>query len=127
VFLALADEAHCLFLDSALEDPQLGRYAYVAADPSEYWQASINDPDPLAELQRRVSALQSTPIERIPLFQGGAAGLLSYDLGRSLERLPAPRSDLFGVPVLAMGLYDLVVSFDCRASSTSSATVGKIS
>jgi para-aminobenzoate synthetase component I len=48
----------------------------------------------------------------LPPFQGGAAGLFSYDLGRSLERLPTPRTDEFGVPALAVGLYDVVVAFD---------------
>ena len=48
----------------------------------------------------------------MPPFQGGAAGLFSYDLGRSLERLPPPKSDEFGVPALAVGLYDVVVALD---------------
>ncbi len=51
-------------------------------------------------------------VAELPPFQGGAAGLLSYDLGRSLERVPAAAVDEFGVPALAMGLYDVVVAFD---------------
>ena len=38
--------------------------------------------------------------------------LLSYDLGRSLERLPAPRRDEFQIPALAIGLYDTVLAID---------------
>jgi para-aminobenzoate synthetase component 1 len=33
-------------------------------------------------------------------------------LNRSLERLPAPRFDEFGVPGLAFGLYDVVLAYD---------------
>jgi para-aminobenzoate synthetase component 1 len=54
----------------------------------------------------------SVPISGLPPFQGGAAGLASYDLGRWLERLPAARSDEFQTPALAVGLYDVVVAFD---------------
>ncbi len=37
---------------------------------------------------------------------------MSYDLGRSLERLPSPAFDEFGVPALAIGLYDVVLAVD---------------
>ncbi len=48
----------------------------------------------------------------LPPFQGGAAGLLSYDLGHSLETVPMPRWDEFQTPALAVGLYDTVVAWD---------------
>ena len=48
----------------------------------------------------------------VPPFQGGAAGLLSYDLGRSLELLPRSATDAFSIPALALGVYDFVVAFD---------------
>jgi para-aminobenzoate synthetase component 1 len=48
----------------------------------------------------------------LPPFQGGVAGLLSYDLNRRLERIASPRFDEFTLPVLGVGLYDTVVAFD---------------
>ena len=33
--LRLAGYPHCLFLDSALRDPRLGRYSFLTADPFE--------------------------------------------------------------------------------------------
>ncbi len=48
----------------------------------------------------------------LPPFQGGAAGLFSYELGRSLERLPRPLRDDLAFPDLSLGLYDVVVAFD---------------
>ena len=48
----------------------------------------------------------------LPPFQGGAAGLFGYDLGRQLERLPEPRKDEFRAPALAIGLYDVVLAYD---------------
>ena len=48
----------------------------------------------------------------LPPFQGGAAGLFGYDLGRQLERLPRPKVDEFQLPAVALGFYDVVVAFD---------------
>jgi para-aminobenzoate synthetase component 1 len=40
------------------------------------------------------------------------AGMFSYDIGASLENIPAPRSSEFEIPSLAVGFYDTVVVFD---------------
>lgn len=108
----LAAHGHVLFLDSALRDPELGRYSFLTVDPFEYFQLPADGSDGLAELARRLSPYHSPTISDLPPFQGGAAGLFSYDLGRSLERLPRPRFDEFNVPALAIGLYDLVLAVD---------------
>jgi para-aminobenzoate synthetase component 1 len=51
-------------------------------------------------------------IPDLPPFQGGAAGLFGYGLGREIETLPDPRSNEFDCPDLAYGVYRAVVSFD---------------
>jgi para-aminobenzoate synthetase component 1 len=48
----------------------------------------------------------------LPPFQGGAAGLFSYELCHHLERLPRVPIDEFAVPDLAAGLYDWVLAWD---------------
>ena len=49
----------------------------------------------------------------LPPFQGGAAGLFGYELGRSIERVPTgPPSTNFKRPAMAIGLYDVVVAVD---------------
>ncbi|WP_228030480.1 aminodeoxychorismate synthase component I [Gimesia benthica] len=45
-------------------------------------------------------------------FQGGFAGLLSYELGRSWEQFPRAINDEFGLPDLAVGFYDWVIAWD---------------
>jgi para-aminobenzoate synthetase component 1 len=112
VFCALSDLPHCLFLDSALQHPQLGRYSYIAADPIVYREFRRDTPDPLGQLAADLESLSSERVDDLPAFQGGAAGLLGYDLARSLEVLPAPGCDDFQLPVLAYGLYDVVVAVD---------------
>jgi len=112
VFLRLCHLPHCLFLDSALPDPLLGRYSFVAADPFDYLRLPADGTDGLGELARRMAGLRTESMAGLPPFQGGAAGLFSYDLGGSLETLPRPRVDEFQVPALAVGLYDVVVALD---------------
>ena len=108
----LAARGHVLFLDSALRDPVLGRYSFLTAEPFEYFQLPADGSDGLEELSRRLSPYHSPTIADLPPFQGGAAGLFSYDLGRSLEKLPRPRFDEFDTPALAIGLYDVVLAVD---------------
>jgi para-aminobenzoate synthetase component 1 len=112
VFLRLSHLPHCLFLDSALPHPLLGRYSFVAADPFDYLQLPCRRCGALEELARRMAGMQTQRLAGLPPFQGGAAGLFSYDLGASLETLPRPLVDEFQVPALAVGLYDVVVALD---------------
>ncbi|HEV2973197.1 MAG TPA: aminodeoxychorismate synthase component I [Pirellulales bacterium] len=116
VFLRFAALPHCLYLDSARRDPQLGRFSFVTADPFDFVEiASPTDgdvQDAFAVVEQRLAGLFAPTIPDLPPFQGGAAGLFSYDLSRQIERLPPPRIDEFKTPVMAIGLYDTVVAFD---------------
>lgn len=111
-FPRLASQPHCLFLDSSRHDAKLGRYSFLAADPFDYLQAPVTDPERITELGRRLAQYRAATISGLPPFQGGVAGLASYEMGRWLERLPTPRCDEFQVPALAVGLYDMVLAFD---------------
>lgn len=111
-FRSLAALPHCAFLDSAMQHSELGRYSFVAADP---FAMEVSDEETVSPLQRLAETLASfpaEPIDGLPPFQGGAAGLLSYDLNRTLEKIPSPRYVDFPLPMLAMGLYDVVLAFD---------------
>ena len=110
--VALSRQRHCLFLDSALRDPSLGRYSFLSADPLDFFTVPADGSDGLAELQKRLTPFQAIHRPDLPPFQGGAAGLLSYDLGRSLERVPRPRYEEFAIPAMAVGLYDVVLAID---------------
>ena len=112
VFRQLSGLPHALFLDSALRHSVLGRYSFVTADPFDYLEVPVEGTDGLGELARRMEVLSAGTVAGLPPFQGGAAGLIGYDLGRQLEDLPAARIDEFKVPALAVGFYDVVVAFD---------------
>ena len=112
VFRKMARLPYCLFLDSALRIPELGRYSFLAADPFHVLSIPADGSDALTALQHLLATWRSGHDAALPPFQGGAAGLLSYDLNRSLERIRGPRHDEFQVPAMALGLYDVVVAFD---------------
>jgi para-aminobenzoate synthetase component 1 len=123
-FQALDGLPHLLFLDSALNHPQLGRYSFLTADPAEWLTArgprtelsaagvALEPADPFAVLAERLSAWPAEPMPDLPPFQGGAAGLFGYALCHHIERLPRARCDDFQVPDLGVGLYDWVLAFD---------------
>jgi para-aminobenzoate synthetase component I len=113
-FQRLAHLPHVVFFDSAATDARLGRYSFVAADPFAWLERSADGTDALAELEELLNKFQSHVTSRpdLPPFQGGLAGLLSYDLHRSLERITVPRHDDLPAPALAMGAYDVVLAFD---------------
>ena len=126
----LADREHLLFLDSAQpaafsareRGRTLGRYSFVSAEPA-VWLTSYRGwisengqflvvADPLTVLGPRLARFALEPIAGLPPFQGGAAGLFSYDLCHHIEVLPRPLHDDFGSPDMAVGIYDWVIAFD---------------
>jgi len=112
VLVCLTAKPYCLFLDSALREPTLGRYSFLAADPFEVLTLPVDTPQTFDSLRGKLGAFSATRLPELPPFQGGAAGLLSYDLSRSLERIPAPWMDEFQIPAMVIGLYDVVLAFD---------------
>ena len=126
-FQKLAHLPNPLFLDSARYDPLLGRYSFVTADPFDFvtfsrgrW-ATAASTRPASSglglfqyLRKRIDDCQAEPVPGLPPFQGGLAGLFSYDLCHHFESLPRPTWDEFRLPDVAVGLYDWVLSFDHR-------------
>ena len=112
VFRSLAQLPHVVFFDSMTAGDEHARYSFVAADPFHWIARPADGSDALAELELALQPFAPEPIAELPPFQGGAAGLLSYDLAASLERIPAAKVNDLPVPALAVGLYDVVVAFD---------------
>lgn len=130
-FRALAHLPHVLFLDSSTEQAPLGRYTFLAADPFTVltfarekldWQSELLDawPDesltqqsePLTVLRQCLARFRQETLPDLPPWQGGIAGLWSYDFCHQLERLPRPRWNEFGLPDLLLGFYDWVLAWD---------------
>ena len=114
-----ADWPNVVLFDSASRRPELGRYSFLAADPFEFEElASVPfGVDPFARLREWSQRFASETVPGLPPFQGGAAGLLSYELGGAWEQLPRPAINEFELPWLAVGLYDWVIAWDHELGS----------
>ena len=114
-----ADWPGLILFESALQRDALGRYSFLSADPVRNF--SLGQPefgcDPFLEMRAVLSAAGNRPrtLDGLPPFQGGVAGLLSYELGGCFEQLPMPLQDEFQLPVLQAGLYDWVLAWDHQA------------
>jgi para-aminobenzoate synthetase component 1 len=111
-----ADQPGLVLLDSAMQREPTGRYSFLAADPIErvILQRVPFGVDPFARLQPFLASFETEQVAGIPPFQGGVAGLLSYELGGAFERIPRAAIDEFQLPDLAVGLYDWVIAWDHR-------------
>src|SRR5690606_4785001 len=59
-----------------------------------------------------IKEFSAQAITGLPPFQGGCAGLLSYELGGCWEKLPTPELDEFKLPAAVIGVYDWVITWD---------------
>ncbi|MBM83017.1 MAG: aminodeoxychorismate synthase, component I [Planctomycetaceae bacterium] len=109
-----ADCSGLLVFESVLKRQPLGRYSFLVAGPYQSFQLQEANfgHDPFEEIQREMAACQRGHVAELPPFQGGAAGLLSYELGGCFEKLPRTRHDEFELPALSVGLYDWVITWD---------------
>ena len=126
-FLAVKHMPFSLLLDSADPKHPHGRYSFVMCHPVETIESKGNEitvtnweqrltfeGDPCSVLQSRIHDWMpnTSKIPNMPPFQGGAAGLFGYDLGRTLETLPQQAQQASNVPDMAVGIYDQVLAYD---------------
>ncbi len=113
-FRRFVELPHCLFLDSAMSHPTLGRYSFLTADPFRVIEAEEENAASRAceQIQQSLQEYASPSVTGLPPFQGGVAGVFGYELGRVWESLPHPRFDEFRLPQLCCGVYDVVLAFD---------------
>lgn len=97
----------------------MARWSYLMDAPVKVHSWSEGDDgSPFDGLQAILDALALTPLADLGPFQGGWAGLLSYELGRAFETLPwpgdvwRPQSGIW--PDVWLGLYDTVAIFDAH-------------
>lgn len=119
-FAPFADDPHCAFLDSAEGGGERNRYSYICVDPVRHLVIDRDvspDDRPFDDLRGLLAGGDFAPLVDLPPFQGGLCGVLGYELGRAVERLPAPKAEI-GFPLLSAALYDTVLAFDHAARRT---------
>ncbi len=114
LFRRLVGAAGLIWFDSADTESPFGAASFLAWEPFETLTVPVDAPDPLPQLGRRLAEFRSATLPELPGFQGGCAGLWSFDLARSLERVPAPAHRDLELPALQVGLYDRVVGWEHR-------------
>lgn len=96
-----------------LESGKEGRYTYLGLDPVSVIRGKGNsavvndlqsdsitklDGTPLDLIENWMSPYRSPSLSSLPKFSGGAVGYLSYDVARSLERIPRLADDDLKLP-----------------------------
>ena len=116
-----------ILLESCKGPERIGRYSFIGIEPYLTFRAksgtveisyggrkTISSRHPLRRLRELVTCYKQSPVESLPPFQGGAAGMLSYDFVQYLERLPKNAEDDLDVPDAHFFMFDRVIAFDHR-------------
>lgn len=115
-------------LESAVGGERWARYTFLGTEPREAWRyrggaVSRWTPDggwadagttgdPMGHLAGRLRPLAAAAPPGLPRFFGGAVGFFSYDVVRTLERLPAPPRDDLHLPDGVFLVADTVIVLD---------------
>lgn len=121
-FAVLAGEKGAMLLDGGAAEGDRARYSILAADPFAWIEVARDGSvmrdgtmlaaDPFTALEMALRPFARPVPAGLPPFTGGAVGVMGYELGRHLERLPAPRRTGLDLPDMAFGLYDTVAVID---------------
>jgi aminodeoxychorismate synthase component I len=114
-----------LLFESVKGPEKIARYSFIGIDP--YLVITVKDGlietnlggrkglsqrCPLERLRELLVGYRQKPVEGLPPFQGGAAGMLGYDFARYFERLPSKAVDDLRLPDAHFFMLDKVVAFD---------------
>lgn len=119
--LRLKGQRHLTLLESVMRSEHLGRYSFLACNPKSTLEVrggqTLLDGVPQADsaltlASRLLAENRQHHIPGLPPFQGGLAGYIAYDFGRSLE--PDAKIPDFAeiCPVLILHHFDCVAAFD---------------
>ena len=116
------------FLFESVGGPwKIARYSFIGFDPSTVFlvkdgicetqsggEVFLSREKPLKQLAELIAGYQQRPAPELPPFQGGVAGLLSYDFVHYLERLPVTTFDDLRLPDAHFLVVDRLICFDHR-------------
>lgn len=120
------------FLFESIKGPEkIARYSFMGAAPFMVFRVRDGSVEmtrkgerlgssghPLKKLRELLSAYTVSAPEGLPPFTGGAAGMISYDFVKYLERLHMTAAGDLGIPDAHFMLFDTVVAFDHKLQKT---------
>ncbi|MGE4384497.1 MAG: aminodeoxychorismate synthase component I [Endomicrobiaceae bacterium] len=125
-------EHSCPFLlDSGNNYKKLGKFSFIGFDPLIIFQAKdrqveiiehgklnkFYSQNSIDDFQKIINKYKKIYNARFP-FSGGFAGFLSYDLCRSIEKIPSAALDDKNMPDICFGLYDGIFIYDHKERET---------
>lgn len=115
-FARLRNAPGAVLLDSGRPVAQRGRFDLMSAWPREVLQAEAGESGGhffarLRQALRELGEAQLPEGHESP-FAGGLIGLLAYDFGKRLEKLPQRAPDDLDLPAARFGLYDWALLSD---------------
>lgn len=125
-FLKLHQAGQGFLLESVEGGDRWGRYSLLGSDPLMTLRAKDGvmtvsrrdggtetiEGDPVEALRRVLAPFRPARVEGLSRFAGGFVGYLSYDLVRTVERLPSKNPDDLGCADIAGLIADHFVLFD---------------
>jgi anthranilate/para-aminobenzoate synthase component I len=114
------------FLLESIKGPEkIARYSFVGFDPCLVFRVkngivenslSPNRPvysrKPLREIKDIMKLYHQSAFDHLPPFQGGLAGILSYDFVRYIEKIPSNSPDDLNLPDAHFMVTDKLAAFD---------------
>ncbi len=123
-----AKEPEAFLLESVEGGEHVGRYTFIGIRPYRKMTASSEKPgtitvtedkksrtyagDIFAELKLALEGHTPAKLPGLPPFTAGAVGFFSYDVVRSIEKLPTLAKDELHVPDAHLMFFDEVLAFD---------------
>lgn len=137
VFARLAHLPHAVWLDSAADAAETGRWSFIAADPFALLRArngrttwttregtrQVDEP-PMAVLATALETMRAAEPAPFP-FDGGAAGFIAYEAAAAFERLPPRLPAEHGLPDVHLAFYDVVTGWDRRTGACHVVSTGR--
>jgi len=125
LFDKFVDEPWAVFLDSNQPNAIHGRYDIISSRPKvcitsnnninhiDSWAESLSIPgEPFSILKEYLQVNKCKDDELKLPFVGGAIGYFSYDLGRSLEKIPSICQNDLALPDMKVGIYSWAIIVD---------------
>lgn len=114
------------FLFESVKGPaKIARYSFIGFEPYLVFKVknglieittrgrrAVSHGMPLRRLRSLLSAYKQKPLETLPPFQGGAAGMFSYDFVQYFEKLPKTAKDRLKIPDAHFFMIDKLIAFD---------------
>ena len=123
----LCELPYTIFFDSNRPEHPESKWSFLCFNPEEtitvknniilHNDKKISEKDIFQFLENRLSNYNFECDANIP-FSGGIAGYWSYDLGRTLEKLPNQTEDDLSLPDMAVGIYTNLIAHNHKDNKT---------